>query len=221
MANRTIAIGDIHGCAKALNALLDAIEPEEDDTVVTLGDYIDRGPDARGVIDRLLRLEEQCILVPLLGNHEVMMMASREDATQLSFWLQYGGRETLESYGGMEGSFDEIPEAHFDFIGRCAIYHETDEYIFVHANYAANIPLAKQSEMLLLWEHLGEDEPRPHCSGKTIIVGHTPQFDGEIQDRGHLIVLDTYCFGDGWLTAMDVPTRRVWQANMDGKLREK
>ena len=220
MDQRTIAIGDIHGCAIALAALLDAIEPQPEDTIVTLGDYIDRGPDSRGVMERLLQLEKQCNLIPLLGNHEVMMMASREDSTQQDYWLQFGGRETLDSYGESDVSLDEVPDAHFEFIGRCVIYHQTEDYIFVHANYAPNLPLEKQSEMLLLWEHLGQSEPKPHCSGKTVIVGHTPQFDGEVQDRGHLVALDTFCFGGGWLTAMDVHSRKLWQADINGKLRE-
>ena len=70
MRSRTIAIGDIHGCSVALDALLEAIRPRPADYVVTLGDYINRGPDSRGVIERLIELENQCRLVPLLGNHD-------------------------------------------------------------------------------------------------------------------------------------------------------
>lgn len=73
MAGRTIAVGDIHGCSRALDTLLDAIRPGSTDTVITLGDYIDRGPDTRGVIDRLIRLAGECTLIPLIGNHEAML----------------------------------------------------------------------------------------------------------------------------------------------------
>ena len=73
--SRTIAIGDIHGCLAALNTLIDAIQPQHDDTLVTVGDYVDRGPDSKGVLDRMLELEKMCNLVPLLGNHEEMMLA--------------------------------------------------------------------------------------------------------------------------------------------------
>src|SRR4051812_30312448 len=76
MAGRTIAIGDVHGCLRALAALLDAIGPDWEDTLVPLGDYIDRGPDSRGVLDQLLALAKRCRLVPLLGNHEEMLIAA-------------------------------------------------------------------------------------------------------------------------------------------------
>src|SRR4029453_4765190 len=74
MPGRTIAIGDIHGCAAALGALVAAIEPTADDTLVALGDYVDRGPNSRGVLDELLALAKRCRLVPLLGNHEIMLL---------------------------------------------------------------------------------------------------------------------------------------------------
>jgi len=72
MNPRTIAIGDIHGCSAALDALLEAFQPSSEDTIVTLGDYINRGPDSRGVIDKLIELKDRCRLVPLRGNHEEM-----------------------------------------------------------------------------------------------------------------------------------------------------
>ena len=76
-APATIAIGDIHGCSAALDALLDAIRPRPEDTIVTLGDYINRGPDSRGVLDRLIDLGRRCRLVPLLGNHDQMLLEAR------------------------------------------------------------------------------------------------------------------------------------------------
>ena len=87
---RTIAIGDIHGCSAALDALLDAIRPRPEDAIVTLGDYINRGPDSRGVLDRLIKLSNQCRLIPLLGNHEQMLFeARRRTATH---WMLPRGR---------------------------------------------------------------------------------------------------------------------------------
>ena len=70
MNPRTIAIGDIHGCSAAFDAILEAIRPRPDDCIVTLGDYINRGPDSRGVIETLVKLKDHCLLVPLLGNHD-------------------------------------------------------------------------------------------------------------------------------------------------------
>ena len=77
MNSRTIAIGDIHGCSAALDALLKTIRPRPEDRIVTLGDYINRGPDSRGVIERLIELKDRCRLVPLLGNHDQMLLEAR------------------------------------------------------------------------------------------------------------------------------------------------
>src|SRR2546430_894456 len=99
MTGRTLAIGDIHGCPAALAALVEAIGPGREDTVVTLGDHIDRGPDSRGVLDRLVALGSRCRLIPLLGDHEEMALAALNDPASLEKWLECGGEETLRSYG--------------------------------------------------------------------------------------------------------------------------
>lgn len=96
--SRTIAIGDIHGCSTALIGLLAAIDPEPDDTIVTLGDYIDRGIDSRGVLDRLLELSRRSRLVSLLGNHEEMLLDALQEQAGYDFWINCGGIATLDSY---------------------------------------------------------------------------------------------------------------------------
>jgi serine/threonine protein phosphatase 1 len=98
-------------------------------------------------------------------------------------------------------------------------YYETDSHLFVHANYDASLSLDQQPDDLLLWEHVVHTLPPRHRSGKTAVVGHTPQGSGEILDLGHLICIDTYCVGGGWLTALDVEAGQVWQANRAGELR--
>src|SRR5436305_15152730 len=95
---RTLAIGDIHGCSRALDALLAAVAPRPDDQLITLGDYVDRGPDSRGVLDRLLALHATGRLVALRGNHDYMMLQARAGVDRF-MWLAFGGRPTLESYG--------------------------------------------------------------------------------------------------------------------------
>ncbi len=213
---RVIAIGDIHGCHAAFLRLLQEIEPTSDDQLVTLGDYVDRGPCSREVIDTLLELKTQCQLVPLVGNHEVMMQVSLEEPSERDFWLSCGGAATLQSYGG---TVESIPPAHVKFLQECKMFHETDQYFFVHANYAANVALPKQNEYILLWEHLSTHMPERHQSGKTAIVGHTPQRNGEVLVTDHLICIDTYCYGGGWLTAIDVQSQLIWQVDRDGNLR--
>ena len=124
MPTRTIAIGDIHGCSAALDALLDAIRPRPEDVIVPLGDYINRGPDTRGVLDRLIDLGRRCRLVPLLGNHEQMLLEARSGLHPTT-WLGMGGLATLASYGhGRDLSL--IPEEHFEFLEGCLDFHETD-----------------------------------------------------------------------------------------------
>jgi serine/threonine protein phosphatase 1 len=217
MPGRTIAVGDIHGCSLALDALLDAIKPRFDDVIVTLGDYIDRGPDSRGVIDRLIDLGHRYRLIPILGNHDQMLLDVRSGKYPIYWLLDIGGTTTLDSYGpGRDLSL--IPEAHLDFLEGCLDFHETDTHIFVHANYYPDIPMAEQPVGMLRWESLRDMTPGPHDSGKTVIVGHTSQKSGEILDLGHLICIDTFCYGGGWLTALEVKIGEVWRANRRGEI---
>jgi len=213
---RTIAIGDIHGCWDALTTLLDAVEPAAADRLILLGDYVDRGPDSCSVMNRLLELEKACELVPLLGNHELMMMRGLVDPHERQFWLYYGGQETLASYGH---DLYNIPPDHLEFLGRCRASFETDTHLFVHANYVPDLPLDRQPEDMLFWTHLHTSPPQPHRSGKTAVVGHTPQFSGNVLDLGYLKCIDTFCFGTGWLTALDVDSGQIWQATQRGDLR--
>jgi serine/threonine protein phosphatase 1 len=215
--DRTIAIGDIHGCARALAALVEAIRPGPHDEIVTLGDYIDGGPDSRGVLNQLVALAARCRLVPLMGNHEQMLLAALESSSQRPSWLQSGGDATLASYGSAAGP-EAIPGEHLQFVRGCRPYHETGSHIFVHANYWPNQPMANLSSTVLYWEPLQPEWVGQHYSGKTVIVGHTPQPDGRILDRGFLKCIDTDCWRGGCLTALEVRTGRTWQANQRGEL---
>jgi serine/threonine protein phosphatase 1 len=220
MSGRKIAIGDIHGCAGALKSLLAEVAPQADDEIVLLGDYIDRGRDSHGVVEQLLQLTEQCQVVPLLGNHEEMLLSVCRNRESLTGWLQAGGAATLDSYG-FGVAPEDLPQAHLDFFRRCVPYYETERCFFVHANYDPNLPLEEQSEFTLRWESMRDRIPPRHVSGKTAIVGHTPQPDGDILDRGYLKCIDTHCYAGGWLTALDVDAGTIWQANNRGKTRER
>ncbi len=224
MAGRTIAIGDIHGCLAALSTLIDAIAPGPEETLVTLGDYIDRGPHSRGVIDRLLALARQCRLIPLLGNHEELLLESLRDITNLRRWLAVGGADTLRSYGWVSGGprkalADWIPRQHRDFLAGCRPYHETPSHLFVHAGYVAELPLHQQPGEALRWRVTAAGTALPHCSGKVAVVGHTPQWSGEVLDLGFLVCIDTNCHRGGWLTALDTGSGHIWQADRAGRLR--
>lgn len=219
MSDRLIAIGDIHGCSDALEALLGAIKPQATDTIVTLGDYVDRGSNSKGVIDQLLELATHCRLIPLLGNHEEMMLQVVRDEEAPYRWMQCGGMDTLDSYG-FSGDMSVIPETHRQFFDDLKEYHEEADCFFVHANYDPVLELCDQPPDLLRWVKLTEFVPPPHRNGKRAICGHTHDRGGEIFDVGHLTCLDTYCYGGGWLTAMEIRTGEIWQANRRGQLRK-
>ena len=212
---RTIVIGDIHGCCKALLSLLDAISPGADDLLIFLGDYVDRGPDSKGVIETLIDVARLTKTIFLQGNHEIMFRGALGGLDPAP-WLELGGRPTLTSYGG---TLDRVPSQHLNFLDACRAFFETESHIFVHANYIPELPMDEQSEFSLYWEHLVERFPGPHVSGKSVFCGHTPQISGQVADYGHLVCVDTFCFGTGWLTAMDVASRHTWQANREGHLR--
>jgi serine/threonine protein phosphatase 1 len=221
---RTIAIGDIHGCGKALAALIDAIRPDREDTVVCLGDFVDRGPDSRGVVDQLISLAGRCRLVPLLGDHEDMMINALTATPALRKWLSCDGAETLRSYSWRPGSerralVDWIPAAHRKFLQSCRPYHETQTHLFVHAGFVPDLPMDQQPIQALLWRVTDASTATGHQSGKVAVVGHTAQLSGEVLNLGFLVCIDTNCARGGWLTAMEVYTGRMWQANCAGRLR--
>jgi serine/threonine protein phosphatase 1 len=223
---RIIAIRDVHGCSAALVALVRAIDPAELDTLVFPGDYIDRGPDSRGVVEQVIALAERCTVVPLLGNHEEMLLAALEGQSELRYWLKFGGTEALASYGYRGGPDLRtadlralIPAEHLQFIKGCRDYFETVRHVLVHAYYEPDRPLHEQHLGGPRWASL-PPVPARHCSGKVAVVGHTPQKNGEVLDLGYLKCIDTFCHGGGWLTALEVEGgRRVWQANGAGEMR--
>ena len=191
-----------------------AVSPTRSDTIVTLGDYIDRGPDSRGVIDQLLDLDRRCRLIALRGNHEQMLLDAHADPSAMGIWSLNGGDATLDSYG--VATRDDIPAEHLDFIRRTTLVFETAEHFCVHASYDANRPLTEQDREVLLWRHLDELVPEPHISGKIGFVGHTPMLD-DVFDLGHLVCLDTGCGKGGRLTALDLVSRQLWQVSEAGE----
>lgn len=218
-AGRTIAIGDIHGCIHALKTLLSALELTADDTLITLGDAVDKGPRSREVIDELRDLREVCNFVPILGNHEQMLLDTVEGRITLQSWLMCGGAPTLDSYG-LDAALSILPDDHVEFIATWRDYYETDLHFFAHANYHPRKPLEKQPWHEMRWLSTKEYVPDRHASGKTAIVGHTANKQGEIVNHGQLVCIDTYCHGGQWLTALENETGKVWQANEKQEIRE-
>jgi serine/threonine protein phosphatase 1 len=218
---RTLAIGDIHGCLRALDGLLEMVRPEPDDLVIALGDYADRGPDSRGVIDRLIELREYCQLVCLRGNHDEMMMDARVDPASFRTWLPFGGRQTLESYAeqGGPGRLADVPDEHWHFLEATVSYYEIETHFFVHASVHPGLPINEQHPFRLFWEKLTPECSAPHYTGKIMVCGHSAQKSGVPLDLGHAICIDTYVYGGGWLTCLDVESRCLWQARQTGEKR--
>lgn len=217
MSKRIIAIGDIHGYAKALCGLLRWIDVQPSDTLITLGDYVDYGPDAQKVLDCLIELSNRCHLVPLMGNHEQMMRDARRDSDRFEFWMRFGAKATLDSYGATE-AMEQIPQSHWDFLDHLPMHYETKRHFFIHANYYPNRRLEEQDSQTTLWRPLqAGDIPGRHFSGKTAIVGHTVTANHKIFDLGHLKNIDTGCGYGGVLTALDVAAEKVWQVTEDGE----
>jgi serine/threonine protein phosphatase 1 len=217
---RTLAIGDIHGCLRALDGIMDMVHPQPDDLVVALGDYVDRGPDSRGVIDRLLELRGRCRLVTLRGNHDQMMLDAQSSYETLREWLLCGGNKALASYAGPgePGGLDDVPDHHWQFLDETQPFFETETHFFVHGNVYPEMPLDEQPEYMLYWEKL-ERGAAAHYSGKVMICGHTAQKSGIPLDLGHAVCIDTCVYGPGWLTCLDVRSGQLWQARQTGETR--
>lgn len=209
-SGRLIAVGDIHGCDRPLRLILDTIQPQHDDVFVFLGDFCNRGPNTKAVLDEVMNLAEKCGVYTVMGNHEEMVLGAFQGGkSDHEFWCKFGGDKTLASFGISHAK--ELPREYLQFFANCADYHESAGFIFVHAGCNPNAELEKQDGEILRWTRLNVLQ-KPHPSGKVVVCGHTAQkvvFDG-----GHLICIDTGCgvTPTGRLTALDLKSWKMWQA---------
>ncbi|MDI6616808.1 MAG: metallophosphoesterase family protein, partial [Syntrophaceae bacterium] len=146
---KIFAIGDIHGCLPKLKALIPQIGMDRDaDTLVFIGDYIDRGPDPKGVVDFVLDLKKRMrTVICLKGNHEEMFLDYLCHGRGREVYLLNGGDATIASYGyrgTAAGMKINVPDSHRDFFHSLLLWYETDEYIFVHAGLRDGVPLEDQ-----------------------------------------------------------------------------
>jgi serine/threonine protein phosphatase 1 len=216
------AVGDIHGRLDLLESLsglieLDARASRHADrrTLVFLGDYVDRGPDSRSVVERLITdLPSGFDTCFLKGNHEAILLDFLEDAGRLEHWLMNGGEATMRSYGvdterlaqqraGAETwrqiFAEALPETHLRFFSNLQLSVSFGDYLFVHAGVRPGVPLAAQSEADLIWirgpflNHAGPFD-------KIVVHGHTP--GPEPVMRQNRIGIDTGAVFTGRLTAL-------------------
>lgn len=208
------AIGDIHGCLDQLQGLLRKIPADpEQDTLVFIGDFIDRGRKSRGVVDCVLGLcETYASMVCLCGNHESMLLDFLEGKNE-ELYLQNGGSTTLNDYG--ISLLDpprirkaKIPADHLRFYESLLPYYETDPYLFVHAGLRPGIPLAEQSAQDTLWirrEFIDSEAD----FGKRVVFGHT-HFGAPLVAENK-IGIDTGAVFGGRLTCAELPTLNFYQ----------
>ncbi|HVH80411.1 MAG TPA: metallophosphoesterase family protein [Stellaceae bacterium] len=215
--SRVYAIGDIHGYATLLDRMVTEIardlsrHPTNEALTVTLGDYVDRGPDSRGVIERLTKNPFGMPFVALRGNHESILEEFLRDPSIGSYWRQLGGLETLHSYGVdvaplMRGKGQEtaaaafraaLPASHVEFLASLKISVSIGRYFLCHAGVRPGVPLSRQREEDLLWirdEFLDSNADY----GKIVVHGHTPTAAPEV--RPNRVNVDTGAFISGQLT---------------------
>jgi len=204
------AIGDIHGCADELRLLLNKLPLTPDCTVVFIGDYVDRGPKSREVIETVLELRELCNVVALSGNHEDMFrhfLADPLSARAASF-IYNGGSATLASYANEAGEFT-IPEHHVEFLHSLELKYETDHYLFVHAGLP-EVPIDKINDRKhgreMMWTR-GKFLRSEYDWKKVVVHGHTPT--SHVQIRENRINLDTGCVFGRRLSALALPGERI------------
>lgn len=208
------AIGDIHGCISYLEGLFAKITVNSaEDTIVFIGDYVDRGPDPRGVIEYILELKERYQVICLMGNHERMMLDYHDYGSNKDLWFMNGGTSTVVAYGlksTPEGKKLSIPDEHLQFFRSLLPYYETEDYIFVHAGLKAGVPLPDQEMIDLVW--IREDFiDSKYDFGKRVIFGHTPRLGGPYIDP-YKIGIDTGAVYGGKLTCLELPAIKFYQS---------
>ncbi len=207
----TFVIGDVHGCSNCLKELLGKLPLTKGTKLIFLGDYIDRGPDSKGVIETLLELSKSYDCVFLRGNHEQMMLDYLLKGENLDLWMMNGAGATLRSYGGV----DRITKQHIELLESTLIYYVQGNDLFVHAGVRPNVPLEKQDRFDMLWiryEFIYSENPLPNFR---IFFGHTPFQDVLVlKDK---VGLDTGCVYGNKLSAIAVETMKIYQVSCGGR----
>lgn len=202
--SKLIGISDIHGEYDKLCSVLDKVIPQKEDTIVFMGDYIDRGAKSREVVDKLIDMQNLCNCIYLIGSHEYAMLnAPRDDYYNYLFW-NYGGDATVQSYG----SFENIMKIHGEFFNSLKPYYLANKYLFIHAGIRIGIPLEDQdlSDMVYI---RSEFYSKKHGLPYKIIFGHTEFDKPQVQDDK--ICIDTGCgkYKDAVLTAVIIENENV------------
>lgn len=227
--DRLIAVGDIHGELDQLNRLLNSLAPTDHDRFIFLGDYVDRGENSKGVIDRLIHFREEFPdTVFVRGNHDQMLLdalieagifaglrlrdqsrayRARASESDIEIFLFNGGKQTLRSY--QIACLGDFPREHVAFLQSTCLWWRFKPFVFVHAGIEQGCPLDKQDPFVLMWERMSP----PGQDGEIHVVGHHPTPDGEPYFEPGRYYLDTGAVYGRALTACDVLTKKVWKVS--------
>ena len=207
------AVGDIHGCLDHLERLLAEVQPDlERDVLLFVGDYIDRGPDSRKVVDYIIELQQKYPperIICLKGNHEIMFLDFLQ-GWEREMFLFNGGESTIRSYWG--NNWDSLPQLllppeHEQFYQDLRPYYETPDYIFVHGGLKPGVPLGEQQEEDLLWIR-GEFIASMEDFGRLVIFGHTPFKSPLVMPNK--IGIDTGAVYGNLLTCLKLPQKKFF-----------
>lgn len=224
---RRFIVGDVHGCVKTLRKLVsDNIGLSREDNLYLLGDYVDRGPDSKAVIDYIFDLQEKNYRVfPIMGNHEYLLIKSYDNPLYFELWSRNGSERTLESFGIPEEktrmylSIQRIPKEYIGFLKMLPLYIETEDFFFVHAGVNPGKEDPLEDVESLLWTR-SEERDEEILGDRILVHGHTPvplEFIKHAvvsRDEKKVINLDGGCVMNirpdlGNLVALDLDTFRL------------
>jgi len=222
---KSFVIGDIHGCERELRYLIDGLPLSQGDRLVFLGDYIDRGPQSRGVVSYLVELPKQLSSIEfvfLKGNHEDMFLSFLGiGGAHGDMFLINGGKATVASYGIESGKpsaqevLSVLPSEHRTFYQQLRLYHLIEPFLCVHAGIDPDKSLAEQTEEELLWirnKFIFASHRLPY----TVLFGHTPQHT-VFYDLPYKVGLDTGLVYGNMLTCLDVDEKVLYQISLGKK----
>lgn len=218
MDNRLFAIGDIHGCFDSLKELIEGkIRLTPADRLVLLGDYIDRGPKSKEVIDYLVELQANGFeIIPLSGNHEQMLLDAWQEEELVPLWMMNGGAATLKSFGIKAAA--ELESHYIDFFKSLRFYTEIENFLFVHAGFNDELEYPFEDTYHMIWK-CRQKYTNPLFLHKTIVHGHctipAATCDEIIKRHDRVVNLDTGCVyagykGYGRLTALELHSRTIY-----------
>lgn len=222
--SRLFAIGDIHGCFDPFyDLVVNAVRLKKTDRLILLGDYIDRGPRSREVIDFIVDLKEKGFdITALTGNHEQMLLASAGSSELMDLWFMNSGMITLESFGISDPSL--LDRHYLDFFRSLEFYLDTGPFLFVHAGFNDDMEDPFFDRETMVWV-CRAGYRNPLLSGKTIVHGHRPKrldfVEKLIAERSQVLPIDTGCVygkesGYGYLSALEVFSMELFSVSCSG-----